>query len=167
MSSKACPVSNDWPKQTNKMSFEVDFQQFLVDLPGQLSQARRQAFSSNLNMLEFWDRRLQDFSHVISVFIRRCEGATGTPENLRVFLRELLEEISNLHHLIENNILTDEDYIAEMSAQFLGCPEEDNNGAYGCFEDFAKCRRKLHHWCLQIKKPSCAKVAHSRGYFNS
>ena len=105
---------------TNKMSFEVDFQQFLVDLPGQLSQARRQAFSSNLNMLEFWDRRLQDFSHVVSVFIRRCEGATETPESLCVYLRELLSEISSLHNLVENNILTDEDFIAEMNAQFLG-----------------------------------------------
>ena len=113
------------------MSFEVDFQQFLVDLPGQLSQARRQAFSSNLNMLEFWNRRLQDFSHVISVFIRRCEGARETPENLCVYLRELLVEISSLHNLVENNILTDQAYIADMSADFIRCPEEHDEGAFG------------------------------------
>ena len=113
------------------MSFEVDFQQFLVDLPGQLSQARRQAFSSNWNMLEFWNRRLQDFSHVISVFIQRCDGLRETPENLCVYLRELLVEIGSIHNLIENNILSDEAYIADLSADFIGCPEEDNEGALG------------------------------------
>ena len=113
------------------MSFEADFQQFLADLPRQLFQARRQAFSNNLNMLEFWNRRLQDFSHVISVFIRRCEDARATPEILCAYLREVLLEISNLQDLVENNILIDEAYIADMSIDFIGCPEEHEEGAFG------------------------------------
>ena len=52
--------SSGWPKQSKTISLEGDFQQFLADLPEQLSQARLLAFSSNLNMLESWNRRLQD-----------------------------------------------------------------------------------------------------------
>ena len=82
-------------------------------------------------MLEFWNRRLQDFLHVLRVFIRRCECATETPESLCVYLRELFVEIGNLHNLVESNIFADESYLPEMTAHSVRCPEEHNEGACG------------------------------------
>jgi hypothetical protein len=48
------------------MEFEVDVEQFLSNLANQVHQARRQLFSGNLNALEFWERRTEDFLNVLN-----------------------------------------------------------------------------------------------------
>ena len=49
-----------------EMNFEVDLEQFILDLPNKIEQARRQLFSGNLNAVEFWHRRIADYIEITS-----------------------------------------------------------------------------------------------------
>ena len=78
------------------MEFEVDVEQFLSDLPNQIQQARRQLFSGNLNSLEFWQRRIEDFLNVLNVLCRRFEEIEADGA-LAVNFNQLTAEIQAIH----------------------------------------------------------------------
>ena len=59
-------------------------------------QARRQLFSGNLNSLEFWQRRIEDFLNVLNVLCRRFEEIEADGA-LAVNFNQLTAEIQAIH----------------------------------------------------------------------
>lgn len=99
------------------MELEVDVEQFLSDLPNQIEQARRQRFSGNLNALEFWQRRIEDFLNVLNVLCRRFEGIDADGA-LAANCNQLIAEIQAIHGMFEGIISADGDYMAELNYDY-------------------------------------------------
>lgn len=78
-----------------EMNFEVDIEQFILDLPNKIEQARRQLFSGNLNAVEFWHRRIADYISVLNVLCRRFEESQCDREFINSF-NNLLAEIHSI-----------------------------------------------------------------------
>ena len=109
---------------TMSMSYEVDVHQFLSDLPGQITQAKRQLFSDNLNALEFWSERLRDFVNVLFVLYRRfseVHANVALLENLCV----LSNEIRVLLARFEDNISFASDHTAGILMTAVDDDEEN------------------------------------------
>ena len=90
------------------MNFEVDIEQFIIDLPNKIEQARRQLFSGNLNAVEFWHRRIADYINVLNVLCRRFEESQCDREFINSF-NNLLAEIHSIYGRFEAVILTNPD----------------------------------------------------------
>ena len=99
------------------MEFEVDVEQFLSDLPNQIQQARRQLFSGNLNSLEFWQRRIEDFLNVLNVLYRRFEEIEADGA-LAVNCNQLIAEIQAIHGMFEGILSADGDCMAELNYDY-------------------------------------------------
>ena len=91
-----------------EMNFEVDIEQFIIDLPNKIEQARRQLFSGNLNAVEFWHRRIADYINVLNVLCRRFEESQCDREFINSF-NNLLAEIHSIYGRLEAVILTNAD----------------------------------------------------------
>ena len=113
--------------KTTKMALEIDVQQFLTDLPSQLQQARRQLFSGNLNALEVWTRRLNDFLNVLNVLHQRSEEVAAPFELIDRF-GELKGEIQVLRDRFDDTIISDVEYLAELNNTGVNCPNENAEG---------------------------------------
>ena len=99
------------------MELEVDVEQFLSDLPNQIEQARRQLFSGNLNALEFWQRKIEDFLNVLNVLCRQFEGIDADGA-LAANCNQLIAEIQAIHGMFEGIISADGDYMAELNYDY-------------------------------------------------
>lgn len=102
------------------MALEIDVQQFLTDLPSQL---QLQLFSGNLNALEFWTRRLNDFLNVLNVLHRRSEEVAA-PFRLIDNFGELKGEIQVLRDRFDDTVASDVEYLAELNNTRANCPNE-------------------------------------------
>ena len=68
-----------------------------------MDQATRHLRSSNLNLLEYLSRRLDDSLNVLNIFFSRCEEF-NIPETLTTIIRRLLQELHSIHTRISNNL---------------------------------------------------------------
>ena len=92
-----------------EINFEVDIEQFILDLPNKIEQARRQLFSGNLSAaVEFWHRRIADYINVLNVLCRRFEESQRDREFINSF-NNLLAEIHSIYGRFEAVILTNDD----------------------------------------------------------
>ena len=113
--------------KTSKMALEIDLQQFFTDLPSQLQQARRQLFGGNLNALEFWTGRLNDFLNVLNVLHQRSEEVAAHFELIERF-GELKGEIQVLRDRFDDTITSDVEYLNELNNMGVDCPNENAEG---------------------------------------
>eukprot|EP00794_Sanderia_malayensis_P010335 gene10335-11410_t len=95
------------------MAFVIAVEEFFGELPGIVEAATRHVYSSNIGVLEYHGRKLQDALNVTSVFLRRCEE-TAAPEDFKFAIRRIITEMRALCARIEDVILTDEDYVLEL-----------------------------------------------------
>ena len=112
------------------MELEVDLEQFLSDLPNQIEQTRRQLFSGNLNALEFWQRRIEDFLNVLNVLCRRFEGIDADGA-LAANCNQLIAEIQAIHGMFEGIISADGDYMAELNYDASAANDLHEEGTIG------------------------------------
>ena len=87
---------------------DLTLEDFFINLPGKISQARRQLFTYNDNLLEFWTRRLEDYLNVLNVFYQRLRQNVNIQEGDDIFLQNVvsnMEEIQKLHARFENNAM--------------------------------------------------------------
>ena len=102
------------------MEYEVD-----VELPHQIQQARRQLFSGNLNVIEFWLRQAEHFLNVLNVLCRRFEEVGNNIADLAIDCNRLIDEILVLHEMFERMISADRDYLAEVNYVEIAAPAND------------------------------------------
>ena len=50
---------------------EIGIERFLRNIPGQITYARQQLFSTNINITEFIQRRLEDSLFMLNILFRR------------------------------------------------------------------------------------------------
>ena len=72
-------------------------------------EATRHLHSSNLNLLEYLSRRLDDSFDVLNIFLIRCEESS-IPETLTTKIR-FLEELLSIHMPILNIITLEHNFV--------------------------------------------------------
>ena len=78
------------------MAEEDDLESFFLNsILSLFRQAQRNLYSDNLNVLEYFERRLDDYSFVIRSVILQCEQSAG--EDLIQLLDLLHEEVNGLN----------------------------------------------------------------------
>ena len=113
------------------MSLSVVLDQFFDELPSLIDQARRHAYSNNLNILEYYNRRLHDALNLLIIFTNRCEDV-NSPDSLLHEIRQLTREVQALCGRLENVIATDEDYALGLADSRVDEIQTENaNETYG------------------------------------
>lgn len=114
-------------EQTADMSSNAILEQFFIELPRLLEQARRHAFSNDLNILENFSMKIQDALNVLNVIVSRCEEVNAEL-GLTQEIRSLIGSIMPLHERLREAIAIDEDYIMNVNTQVAtGTLEESND----------------------------------------
>ena len=93
---------------------------FLNSIPSLLGQAQRNLHSDNLNVLEYFERRLDDYAYVIRSVILQCEQQSAG-ENLIQLLELLHEEVNGLNGQFRGLCNTQRNFASEMG---FSCPLE-------------------------------------------
>ena len=102
-------------------------EEFLVSLPGKISQARRQLYSYNDNILEYWMRRLEDYLNVLNVFYQRVVDADNNDDEFSATLLTLLLETQNLHQRFEEALPNN----GSFDVPNANCENEADEGGIG------------------------------------
>ena len=97
------------------MAANVVLQQFFEDLPRLVEQAHRHVHSSNLNMLEYFSRKLEDSLNVMNIFVSRCEDINASAD-LILNVRRTLGQVQLLYSRICDVISTDNDYVLSLTS---------------------------------------------------
>ena len=92
-------ITEDWaPIQVpgSKMADEpaINIETFLRNIPGQISEARRQFFCNNINVIEFMQRRLEDSLFVLNILCQR--SVERCDRQLENDLGSLVSELQSL-----------------------------------------------------------------------
>jgi len=108
------------------MAAEVDDLEafFLNSIPSLFRQAQRNLHSGNLNVLEYFERRLDDHAHVIRSVILQCEQQSAS-EDLIQLLYLVHEEVNGLNDQFQDLCNTRRNFASEMG---FSCPVEQSTG---------------------------------------
>ena len=94
-----------------KMAAELNFEDFLNSLPGLITQAKRNLFTYNENLLEYWTRRLEDCLNVLNVAFQRISNNRGLQEerdgennNMEHYLHLIIQDIQNTLAIFNENL---------------------------------------------------------------
>ena len=71
--------------------------QFFKELPIIVEQATRNIHSSNMNLLEYFQRKHKNFLNVAYIFLCRCEDLVTIPNNSAINIRRLKEELHSIY----------------------------------------------------------------------
>eukprot|EP00794_Sanderia_malayensis_P001948 gene1948-2217_t len=80
-----------------------DIETFLAELPLQVILAKRHLFNENLNVLEHWCMRLEDWLNVLNVLLQRFREVQA-PHALFTNICMVYEEITHLHRDFETAV---------------------------------------------------------------
>ena len=114
------------------MAEEIHVEEFLIDLPNQVAQAQCQLFASNVNVAEFWSRRLSDFLTVLNVLHQRFIETEETEDiqdanSLFTSFANIIQEVQSLWRRFED-ILCD-NYIPHLIEH--ECEIEESSNHFG------------------------------------
>jgi hypothetical protein len=97
---------------------ENNINTFLENIPSLISEARRQMFCDNINVIEFMQRRIESNLQVLSILYDRCQGG--------LYDRQLQENIgilvTNLQELLNDY---EQQWIENDTSSHFTCPVED------------------------------------------
>ena len=100
---------------------ERDFEEFFqVSIPSLFHQARRNLHTENINVLEYFERRLDDHAYVVRSFVLQCEDHNASDDFLQL-LYLLHENIIGLNGQFQDLCFMRRDYALEMG---FSCPRE-------------------------------------------
>jgi len=98
---------------------------FLHSIPSLFRQAQRNLHSDNLNVLQYFQCRLDDHAHVIRSVILQCEQQSAS-EDLIQLLDLVHEEINGLNDQFQDLCNTRRNFASEVG---FSCPvEQDQAG---------------------------------------
>ena len=108
------------------MAEEVDYLEtfFLHLIPSLFRQAQRNLHSDNLNVLEYFERRLDDHTYVIRSVIIQCKQQS-TSEDLIQLLDLFYEEVNGLNNQFQDLCNTRRNFASEMGFSY---PVEQSKG---------------------------------------
>lgn len=94
------------------MADNVNIENFLNELPSLISQARRQVFATNINVCEFWCRRLEYCLQFLIIFGRRiidvgCENFDGIVSLLDIIVEEIQSLKQRFERILEENVTSE------------------------------------------------------------
>lgn len=105
---------NGQRSKLNKMAEEDDLEGFFRNsIPSLFRQAQRNLHTDNLNVLEYFERRLDDYSFVIRSVILQCEQQS-VGEDLIQLLDLLHEEVNGLNGQFQDLCNTQRNFASEM-----------------------------------------------------
>ena len=94
---------------------------FSQTIPSVFRQAQRNFHSDNLNVLEYFERRLDDHAYVVRSVILQCEQQNDSEDFIHLLLM-LHETINGLHRQFRESCNERRDYASEMG---FSCPLEN------------------------------------------
>ena len=97
---------------------------FLHSIPSLFRQAERNLHSDNLNVLDYFERRLDDHAYVIRSVILQCEQQSAS-EDLIQLLELVHEEVNGLNDQFQDLCNTQRNIASEMG---FSCPVEQFTG---------------------------------------
>lgn len=86
----------------------VNIEKFFKDLPSLVSHARRHLFATNVNVCEYWCRRLEDFLNFLIVFCRRVvdvetPNSVGIVSPINIIIQEIVRLKQEFDRILEEN----------------------------------------------------------------
>ena len=97
---------------------------FLHSIPSLFRQAERNLHSDNLNVLEYFERRLVDHAYIIRSVILRCEQQRASKDLIQL-LDLVHEEVNGLNDQFQDLCDTQRNFASEMGCS---CPVEQSTG---------------------------------------
>ena len=100
-----------WPAE---ISSALALEEFFDEISRLVDQARRNVFSDDLNLLEYFRRKVQDTLNVLNVVISRCEDVNAL-QSFTQELTALMDSIVALDEHLWEAMETDEEYVMALN----------------------------------------------------
>ena len=101
-------------------SIQMNIEDFLRNIPNQITEARRQLFCDNINVVEFIQRRLEDSFYVVNILLQRAiERIDGG--QIQTDLGILVSELQSLCNSYDALWIRNENLVNPLS---FTCPLE-------------------------------------------
>ena len=98
---------------------------FFDTLVSSIEQVERQLHSGNINILEYWSRRLDDFINVLAVIVRGFSDVDA-PTHLIQFSNDVLKYVQLLRDKFLESVSTDHTFMECLANTQRSCPTEEN-----------------------------------------
>ena len=85
----------------------------LWEISSLINQARRQLHSDNINILEHFERRLQDAFDVLNIFKSSCEDVLGFRELINM-ISDVISQTKMLLDRTDDALSTDREYVMQL-----------------------------------------------------